>query len=181
MRFSKNIAAIFLLCAGTVFGQSRQQLEDLAVSLYGPGSAIREIELSLSASDLGKLNESNGAMHPWEKVRVYPITKAGKSLGAILVDNVKGKARPITYAAAFDGKGDILALEILAYRESHGGEVQSEAFRKQFEGKRHGDAIAVGRDIRNISGATISSRSVTKGAHALATLHHYLQAQGKLE
>ncbi len=181
MRFSKHFAVILLLCAGTAFGQSRQQIDDLAVNLYGHGSAIQPVASSLSEVDLGKLSESNGAKHPWENVQVYRVEQDGKTIGAILVDNVKGKARPITYAAAFDTKGGIRALEILTYRESHGGEVQSETFRRQFEGKKHGDAIAVGRDIRNISGATISSRSVTNGAHALATLYHYLNTQGKLE
>ncbi|MFA6233100.1 MAG: FMN-binding protein [Bacteroidota bacterium] len=181
MRFSRHIALVLLLCSGAAVGQSRQQIDALAVSLYGQGSTLRMCKLSLENADVVKLNEVNGARHPWEKVQVYRVEKDGKSVGALLVDDVKGKARPITYGVAFDASGGILALEILAYRESHGGEVQSDTFRRQFEGKTHGDAIAIGRDIRNISGATISSRSVTNGAHALATLRQYLKTNGTLE
>ncbi|MFZ1731095.1 MAG: FMN-binding protein [Bacteroidota bacterium] len=181
MRFSRHYTLVFLLCAGTVFGQSRTQLDALVISIYGQGSTLKPSDLTIKEADITQLNEDNGVKHPWEKVQVYRVARAGKSAGAMLVDNVKGKARPITYAVAFDPEGGILSLEILTYRESHGGEVQSETFRKQFDGKTHGDPIAVGRDIRNISGATISSRSVTNGAHALTTLYQYLKTHGKLE
>lgn len=170
-----------VLCAGTVFGQSRPQLEETAARIFGAGCALRETALSLDGGDLSALSSANGAAHAWNKVEVFFVENGKQPAGVLMVDNVKGKSRPITYAVAFDPKGRILALEILAYRESHGGEVQSESFRRQFEGKKRGDAIAVGRDIRNISGATISSRSVTNGARALVTLRQYLNEKGKLE
>ncbi len=181
MHFSKYLAIILLLCAGTVFGQSRPEIAALAQSIYGKGSTVEEMDLSLKDSDIAELHKANGAKHYWEKVQFFRVVKAGKSAGVLLVDNVKGKSRPITYAVAFDQDGSILSLEILTYRESHGGEVQSETFRRQFVGRKHGDPIAIGSDIRNISGATISSRSVTRGAHALATLYQYLKAHGKRE
>ena len=180
MRFSE-VTLCFLLCAGTVFGQSRQQLDETAAAIYGSGAALRGISIELTDADIAALRDANGSSHAWEKVDVYEVERGKTPMGVMMVDNVKGKARPITYAVAFDTAGSIRALEILAYRESHGGEVRSEAFRRQFEGKKAGDALAVGRDIRNISGATISSRSVTRGAHALATLHAYLRTQGRLK
>lgn len=181
MPFSKGIVLLLFLCVGTVFGQSRPQIEDAAGSIFGRGCELRQLSLSLGTGDVAALDEELGGRHQWQKVDVYAIEKAGRISGVFMVDNVKGKSRPITYAVAFDRAGSIVALEILAYRESHGGEVRSEMFRSQFEGKKHGDALAVGRDIRNISGATISSRAVTAGARALATLWHHLKEKGTLE
>ena len=181
MRFTRSTILLFALCAGTVFGQSRPQLEETAGRVFGAGCSLRRITFSLDSGELSALKSTNGAAHAWEKVDVFVIEKDKQPAGVLMVDNVKGKSRPITYAVAFDTKGQILALEILAYRESHGGEVQTESFRRQFEGKKRGDAIAVGRDIRNISGATISSRSVTNGARALVTLRQHLNEKGKLE
>jgi Na+-translocating ferredoxin:NAD+ oxidoreductase RnfG subunit len=74
----------------------------------------------------------------------------------------------------------IKGLEVMKYRESHGGEVQSAMFRDQFAGKSHRDAISIGKDIRNISGATISSRALTRGARALTSLMHFLKREGRL-
>lgn len=181
MCFSRFFLISLLLCAGTVFGQSRPQLEETAGSIFGKGCVLREIPLALGTQDIATLNTANGARHHWEKVEVYVIERSGRSLGTFMVDNVKGKSRPITYAVAFDGDGGIMALEILAYRESHGGEVRSGLFRAQFEGKKRGDAFTVGRDIRNISGATISTRSVTAGTRALVTLRHFLKEKGVIE
>lgn len=179
-RISEYSILFFLLCAGTVLGQSRPQLEETAGSLFGVGCALRAVSTAFHGEDVAALNAANGAGHAWEKVGVYIVERQGRAEGVMMVDNVKGKSRPITYAVLFDKNGGIAALEILAYRESHGGEVRSQAFRRQFEGKRRGDAIAVGRDIRNISGATISSRSVTNGTRALVTLHQYLHEKGVL-
>jgi H+/Na+-translocating ferredoxin:NAD+ oxidoreductase subunit G len=49
------------------------------------------------------------------------------------------------------------------YREPYGGEVAYDAWRRQFRGKSSDDALQVGRDIRTISGATISVNAVTLG------------------
>ena len=60
--------------------------------------------------------------------------------------------------------GGIRSVEILVYRESQGSEVQDPKFLKQFEGKVLADPIRPGKDIQNISGATLSVRSVSLGS-----------------
>ncbi len=107
----------------------------------------------------------------------YAAYQDGKLLGFAVIDNVQGKARPITYVLATDapdanGLVRALGIEILVYRESHGFEVGRAAFRKQFQGKSSSDAIALKDDIRNVAGATISCRSVTDGVHDLLALIH---------
>ena len=91
------------------------------------------------------------------------LTEAGLSAGAAIVDEVPGKSERITILVAAGPDGRLKDLEILAYRESYGGEVAQEAWRAQFRGKKSGDPLRVGRQIRNISGATISTNSVSAG------------------
>jgi hypothetical protein len=92
-------------------------------------------------------------------------------LGYALVRNVMGKDQPITYLVAVDTALALLDVDILVYRESYGGEVAYEPWRRQFRGKHPGDGLEVGREIRGISGATISVNSVTAGIRrALADL-----------
>lgn len=74
-----------------------------------------------------------------------------------------GKDQPITYLVAVDTALQLLDVDILVYREEYGGEVAYESWRKQFRGKRPGDGMQVGREIRGISGATISVNAVTAG------------------
>ena len=91
--------------------------------------------------------------------------------GWFIVDKVLGKHELITYAVGLERDGSVRGIEILEYRESHGGEIRDAAWRRQFEGKRAGDPLKLERDIRNISGATLSCRHVTDGIKRLLEFH----------
>ena len=87
--------------------------------------------------------------------------------GWFIVDRVVGKHEFITYAVALTAQGAVRDVEILEYKETYGGEVRNAAWREQFVGKRFGSPLQLGKDIKNISGATLSSRHVTDGVRRL--------------
>ena len=91
--------------------------------------------------------------------------------GWFIVDQVLGKHELITYALGIDPQGRARGIEILEYRESHGGEVRDAAWRAQFAGKSAADQLQLDRDIRNISGATLSCRHITDGVKRLLKLY----------
>ncbi|WHZ11289.1 MAG: putative FMN-binding protein [Burkholderiaceae bacterium] len=97
----------------------------------------------------------------------------GRVLGYVVADAVIGKFQLINYAVAFAPDGAIRDVEILSYREEHGGEVRTAAWRKQFAGKTGASPIRIDDDIRNISGATLSCTHLTDGIGRLA---RYVQA-----
>ncbi len=90
-----------------------------------------------------------------------------KLLGLVVVDHVIGKHLYIDYAVAFDPTGRVMRVDIMQYRESYGGEVRDRGWLSQFVGKTSGGALKVGSDIRNISGATLSSMHITEGVKRL--------------
>jgi len=95
----------------------------------------------------------------------------GRADGCAVIDDVLGKSEPITYMLVVEPDRRVRAIEILAYRESRGGEVRQPSWRAQFAGKSATSPLEVGRDIRNVAGATISCRAVTDGVrHQLALL-----------
>jgi len=49
--------------------------------------------------------------------------------------------------------------------------VSAPAWRAQFVGKRGGSPLRLGNDIRNISGATLSSKHITDGVKRLLATH----------
>ncbi|WP_306591018.1 FMN-binding protein [Geothrix sp. 21YS21S-4] len=109
--------------------------------------------------------------------QVLVAKQGGKSLGHVVIDNVMGRSERITLAVGVGTDGAVRRVEILSYRESHGQEVRMPAWRRQFEGKTAAAPLAVGRDIAPISGATISSNSVTDGVRrALAMLKEAREA-----
>jgi FMN-binding domain len=95
----------------------------------------------------------------------------GKNLGLFVVDHVIGKHLYIDYAVALDPGGQVRRVDILQYRESYGGDVRSASWLAQFVGKTNGSALKVGNDIRNISGATLSSQHVTEGVKRILAVY----------
>jgi hypothetical protein len=95
--------------------------------------------------------------------RAWKAEAGGKVLGLFVIDHVIGKHLYIDYAVALTPNGQVHRIDILQYRESYGGEVRSESWLGQFVGKTSGSPLKVGGDIRNISGATLSSLHVTEG------------------
>lgn len=94
---------------------------------------------------------------------VLRISRGDSLLGFATVRNVRGKDQAITFLVAIDAADRLADVDILVYREPYGGEVAYEAWRRQFRGKGAADPLQVGRDIRSISGATISVNAVTAG------------------
>jgi Na+-translocating ferredoxin:NAD+ oxidoreductase RnfG subunit len=115
-----------------------------------------------------------------DSASVLRISQGSSLLGFAQVRNVKGKDQPITFLVAIDPANSLKDVDVLIYREPYGGEVAYEPWRKQFRGKTTAAELVVGKDIRNISGATISSHSVTLGVRkALADLTAW-HAAGKI-
>lgn len=111
-----------------------------------------------------------GAPAGWSP-RVWQARRDDTTLGWLLEDRVIGKSELITYALALDAHGAVIAVDVLDYRESHGGEIRLAPWRRQFVGKTAQDPVALNHDIRNISGATLSCRHVTEGVHRLLQVY----------
>ena len=102
---------------------------------------------------------------------VLRISRGDSLLGYAVVREVLGKDQPITFLVATDPSDQLKDVDILVYREAYGGEVAYESWRRQFRGRTAAAPLEVGRDIRSISGATISVHAVTLGVRqALADL-----------
>jgi Na+-translocating ferredoxin:NAD+ oxidoreductase RnfG subunit len=95
--------------------------------------------------------------------RSWKAMAGDRLLGLVVLDHVIGKHLYIDYAVALDTTGRVMRVDVLQYRESYGGEVRESGWLAQFVGKSSGSALKVGSDIRNISGATLSSLHLTEG------------------
>jgi hypothetical protein len=103
--------------------------------------------------------------------RVWKAEAGGKAVGLFVFDRVIGKHLYIDYAVSLDPAGRVHRVDILQYRESYGGEVRQAGWLAQFVGKTSASPLAVDNDIRNISGATLSSHHVTEGVKKILGLY----------
>jgi Na+-translocating ferredoxin:NAD+ oxidoreductase RnfG subunit len=138
--------------------------------MFPQAAAFEPVLLALEGAQLKQLAAQAGGPARKSAWRVWRALRDGAVLGHVVADAVIGKMEMIDYAVALDPQGAILDVQILAYRESHGGEVRAPSWRAQFRDKSAAQPLRVGDDIANISGATLSTTHVTDGIRRIAVM-----------
>jgi FMN-binding protein len=167
-------AAGFAACAAApaqiVVAAEYLSVEQAQKSLFPEADRFDEVVLALSPAQKQQVASLAGPQPPHRSLRSWKALEAGDVLGYVFVDEVVGRQDFITYAAAIDRQGRLGTLEVLAYRESHGGEIRGDAWRHQFVGRNSLDQLRFEADIKNIAGATLSCGHVTQGVRWLLAL-----------
>ena len=138
--------------------------EDEGVKIMLPKSErVRKDIIKLSPDKKTQIEERIGWKFPEEFFEVY-IGETGTQIdGYALVQNTIGKHKPMTYMVGIDRTGHVSDIELLVFRESRGSEIRQKRFNTQYEGKTVHDPVRINKDIINISGATMSVRSMSAG------------------
>ncbi len=145
-------------------------LEDAARRAFPDATAFHDQLLSATPDDLKALAALGGTPPRAATWHALVAMKGEQPLGWVVADGVVGKFEVIDYAVSIGADGAVRAVDILAYRESHGYEVKLPAWRQQFVGKDAHAPLRVGNDIANISGATMSCTHVTEGVRHVVGL-----------
>jgi uncharacterized protein with FMN-binding domain len=124
-----------------------------AISTSAYATTYFSVEQAQHAIFPGATFSSTGQPNTWR-------TSGG---GYFVVERVVGKHEYITVAVGINPNGTVKQIEIMDYRESYGYEVREASWRAQFVGKSASSPLQLGADIKNISGATLSSKHVTDG------------------
>ena len=112
---------------------------------------------------------------------VFYLGHTGDHLdGYALIDDQRGKYHPITYIVALTPEGAVQAVEVMVYRESIGDGVRRPRFLRQFQGKGAEDIRRFRWDIRHVTGATISSRSLRVGVSRALALWETMYGAGNI-
>jgi len=134
------------------------------------GVALESTRVELSPEERSEIERRAG-----QRVRRSAFELRRASGGELLfVDRVLGKHEEITYVLGVAADGRVAGVEILEYRETYGGEIRRDEWRRQFVGRRAGDPLVLGGDVDNISGATLSCRHVTDGIRRLLATREVL-------
>jgi Na+-translocating ferredoxin:NAD+ oxidoreductase RnfG subunit len=139
-------------------------------ALFPAADAFVPVELTLSDDQKRAIADAAGPQAPHGELRAWAAKRGDALLGYVFVDNVIGREDFITYAVGIGANGKLLPVEILDYRESHGGEIRNKAWLAQFAGKSEQSQLRMRADIKNIAGATLSSEHVTAGVRRILAL-----------
>jgi Na+-translocating ferredoxin:NAD+ oxidoreductase RnfG subunit len=159
-----SLAAAFSVRADQVFLRE----SDVPRAIFGEHLTSVRKTLDLSDAERGELSR---ILERKIEVRTYPYLeiRSGEGdpkrrLGTIFLFDVIGQSLPITFAVGVKEDGTLQDIQVMVYREPHGGEIRERRFRTQFAGKNLQDPLVVGKDIDAVSGATISSNSAAYAA-----------------
>ena len=155
--------------------------EEEAIKLMFPKSErVKKNLLRLPTDKKMAIEERIGWKFPEEAFEVYIGETGTQTDGYAFVQNTIGKHKPMTYMVGVDARGRVSNVELLVFRESRGSEVRTKRFNVQYEGKTASDPVRLNKDIINISGATMSVRSMTAGIKRVLVLvdEFYLRPAG---
>lgn len=145
---------------------------DQAAQILFPGEKFERREVELSSDQEDVIEKASGERVRSNKIIAY----VSKSKNTVFIDQVLGKHEFITIAVAVGADGRVRGTEILEYRETYGYQVRNADWRKQFVGKDKEAPIKIGTDIKNISGATLSSVHVSAGVRRLVQTYDTVRA-----
>jgi len=145
--------------------------EEEALTIMFPTSTrIRKEVIRLTHEQKEHIESRVGWKFPEQEFEIY-IGETGEKLdGYAMIHNTVGKHKPMTYMVGVDPEGQVTHVELMVFRESRGSEVRKKRFNYQYEGKTVLDPVRINKDIINISGATMSVRSMSAGVKRVLVL-----------
>lgn len=143
-----------------------------AAQIIFPGEKFSRQEVTIPDDKISGIESASD-----EKVRSKKLVVfVDSNKNSVFIDQVLGKHEMITYAVGIKPDGSVKDVEILEYRETYGQNVRNE-WRKQFEGKTKADTLRAGKDIKVLSGATLSSAHLSAGVRRLLQTYDIVKSQ----
>lgn len=144
-----------------------------AQALMFPGASFQPDFQTLTDTQAKAIQRASGVDVRSKQIKVWRVSTGGW----FIVDEVVGKHEYIPFALGLDEKGAVKGIEILEYREAYGGQIRDPEWQRQFLGKDESAKLQLGKNIRNISGATLSCKHVTDGVERLLTTYELVLRQ----
>jgi Na+-translocating ferredoxin:NAD+ oxidoreductase RnfG subunit len=182
-RFLILIVVSLLLSAGAPAASEAEiylSIESAPRTIFPDADSVERKDIQVDDNFRDRMQALIGRDEPsiWEPFYISFIArKSGQVIGYAVICEEIGKHDPITFIVGTGTGGKVKDVAIMMYREARGGEVRYPGFVKQFRDKNLDNPVKHRRDIRNVTGATMSSRAMAVGVRkALAFLQlTYLQ------
>ena len=153
------------ILAPAAYGATYLTLEQAQETIF-PGRQLTPANITLTSEQAREIERRSDVNVRKKEIHLWKVDGGG----FFIVDEVLGKHEFITYAIGLNADGTVKQIEIKTYRESYGYEVRNPDWRAQFVGKTAAAPLKLSKDIKNISGATLSCRHITDGVkRVLAT------------
>ena len=174
--FEKAAACIVLLAALGSVAQARvylSQQEALKLA-FPPPARVERKTLFLDENEASSVEKEAGAKLPGRVFPYYVGRAEGKVTGYAYFDTHLVRTLPETVMILLSPDGKIRKVELLSFSEPE-DYLPTSRWLQQFEGRSLQD-LGAGRGVRTLTGATLSSRAVTRAARRILALHRLFVA-----
>jgi Na+-translocating ferredoxin:NAD+ oxidoreductase RnfG subunit len=140
-------------CAATP--QAVTDTRDLGVAqaVFPGATALRDMAVPPGTPPVGEADE----------MIVKMIGHHGDCLGYWVEATVAARSGPFRIRILVDSNLTVKQTQVVSYSWERGRDVRKPDFTRQFEGKGPDSPLQIGEDIDAMTGATLSSRAMTRG------------------
>jgi FMN-binding protein len=151
---------------------------DEAVRLAFPGCEIAKRNAFLTPEQVKRARELSQGEVPSALLTYYAATRGGQPAGTAYFDTHRVRTLPETLMVVIDPQGRVGRIEVISFREPE-EYMPRGAWYEQFRGKALGPDLQLKRDIRPVTGATLTARATTDAVRRVLALHRVLAEGGK--
>ena len=171
----RSIAIVTVLLTGApAFAQiSRER----ALQEVYPGATIRAEQVFLTPAQQKRTLTESGADVPTAHYARYIATRDGKVVGRAYVDTHTVRTKRESLLISLDGSGQVIRIDVTAFLEPPEYRA-SDAWLRQYRGRRLSDDLEVNRAIRPIAGATLTARAANDAVRRVLVIDAILPPGG---
>ncbi len=166
-----RILAPAFMTAGLLAGGLPSQQE--ALSLAFPGAQFQRREFFLTEAQAAAVKQRSGLDLPGLWIVAYEARKEGQLIGVGFFDTHHVRTLNETALVAVGSEGRVRRVEVVAFHEPQ-DYMAKEAWLRQFDGKQLGPELKLQRDIKPLSGATLTANALTDASRRCLALWQVL-------
>jgi len=158
------------LVGGTAWATVLITVEE-ALELAFPGAITKRETLFLSDDQRSRAEKESGAEVSSSLATRYVATgEDGAVLGWAYLDTHRVRTLPETLMVVLGADGAVRRVEVVTFREPL-EYMPREGWYGQYEGQQLDDDLALKRDIRPVTGATLTARATTEAVRRVLAIH----------
>jgi Na+-translocating ferredoxin:NAD+ oxidoreductase RnfG subunit len=151
---------------------------DEALRLAFPGCPVESRTVFLTPAQKARAGQLAKGEIKSALVNPYHATCGGKDGGTVYFDAHVVRTLPETLMVVIDPQGKVRRIEVLSFAEPE-DYLPPARWYGQFAGQGLGDDLALGRHVRNVTGASLTARATTDAVRRVLALHQVLAEGGK--
>ena len=165
------LAAVLGLMAGNALALNVSSKEDAVKAAFPGADKIVKKRIRLSTPQRAAIGKLSAQVVRDKVMSFYVGQKGGQTMGYAVVERTVNRSWTISYMVVMNSDGTVKDVEVLNYEGARNWGIQYESWLEQFFGMT---AESDFRGVSNITGATISVRTITAGVQKIAAAYRVI-------